>query len=348
MRRAHRSSRPCGPIERRWPSGTPSRSPRTATRPGQLRTWTRSSRRVSPPGSVRRPVALECGQPAQAVEWARAAHRAEPLREVAALVLVRALAAAGDPAAALSTLTSYRRLTGRRARGGPLTGGRRAPAELLRSEVARRRRTEPSSFEELAFVGREAELASIRRRLRPETRTRRSPSPARRARASPGCWPRSHAPARPSPSGRSGPTGTSPGRWDDPCSASSRRPTSRPWTPCPISCGPPWPRCCPIWLRVPPRWTRRAGRRSSWRLAVRLTAALDRPAAGGRRPAVGGPDAACGSSRRCMAACPACACCSPTDRTRCRRTARWPSSSDGRRRPVGRPRTADARRPSLG
>ena len=222
-------SRPCGPIERRWPSGTRSRWPRTATRPGQPRTWRRSSRHVSPPGSGRRPWPWRAANPLQAVEWARAAHRAEPLREVAALALVQALAAAGDPAAALSTLASYRRRLADELGVDASPAAEELQLRLLRSEVAPTPASpEPSSFVELPFVGREAELTTVRRRLRPETgNDGRSPSPARRARASPGCWPRSHAPARPSPSRRSGPTGTSPGRWDGRCSARSRRPTSR-------------------------------------------------------------------------------------------------------------------------
>ena len=185
-------------------------------------------------------LALECGQPALAVEWARAAHRAEPLREVAALALVRALAAAGDPAAALATLASYRRRLAEELGVDPSPAAAELQQQLLRSEAAPSGSAspEPSGFDELAFVGRDAELACIRRRLRAGERARRwSPSPAGRARVSPGCWPRSPVPARPSPSGRSGPTGRSPGHWDALCSASSRRPTSRQWTPCPTSCG---------------------------------------------------------------------------------------------------------------
>jgi DNA-binding SARP family transcriptional activator/tetratricopeptide (TPR) repeat protein len=117
-------------------------------------------------------VALESGQPALAVEWARAAQRAEPLREVAALALARALAAAGDPAAALTSLTSYRRRLSDELGVDPSPAAEDLQQQLLCSEVAPTPAApEPSGFDGLAFVGREAELASIRRRLRSQTGT---------------------------------------------------------------------------------------------------------------------------------------------------------------------------------
>jgi len=117
-------------------------------------------------------LALECGQRAQAVEWARAAHRAEPLREVAALALVRALAAAGDPAAALTILTAYRRRLAEELGVDPSPAAADLEQQLLHSEVAPTPASpELSSFVELPFVGREAELTNIRRRLRPEAGT---------------------------------------------------------------------------------------------------------------------------------------------------------------------------------
>jgi DNA-binding SARP family transcriptional activator len=54
-------------------------------------------------------LAAESGAPALAVEYATAAATAEPLRETAALALVRALATAGDRAAALACFDRYRR-----------------------------------------------------------------------------------------------------------------------------------------------------------------------------------------------------------------------------------------------
>lgn len=54
-------------------------------------------------------LAIEFGDPAVAVELAATAAQSEPLRERAALTLVKALAAAGDPAAALEQYDAYRR-----------------------------------------------------------------------------------------------------------------------------------------------------------------------------------------------------------------------------------------------
>ncbi|HEX4433045.1 MAG TPA: BTAD domain-containing putative transcriptional regulator, partial [Frankiaceae bacterium] len=54
-------------------------------------------------------IAMVCAQSALAVEYASAAVAAEPLREIAALTLVRALAANGDQAAALAHYERYRR-----------------------------------------------------------------------------------------------------------------------------------------------------------------------------------------------------------------------------------------------
>jgi DNA-binding SARP family transcriptional activator len=54
-------------------------------------------------------LAVDLGEPALAVRYATAAATAEPLRESAALALVRALAASGDRAAALAHFDRYRR-----------------------------------------------------------------------------------------------------------------------------------------------------------------------------------------------------------------------------------------------
>ena len=54
-------------------------------------------------------LAVEHGEAELGVSYARAAAGAEPLREAAAIVLIRALAAAGDRAAALAELDDYRR-----------------------------------------------------------------------------------------------------------------------------------------------------------------------------------------------------------------------------------------------
>ena len=68
-------------------------------------------------------LALESGQPAPAVEWARAAHRAEPLREVAALVLAQWGGGGGRSGRRVVDLDVLPSTAGRRARCGRLTGG---------------------------------------------------------------------------------------------------------------------------------------------------------------------------------------------------------------------------------
>ena len=53
-------------------------------------------------------VALDCGEPARAVDFAARAAAAEPLREAAVLPLLRALVATGDPAGALERYGEFR------------------------------------------------------------------------------------------------------------------------------------------------------------------------------------------------------------------------------------------------
>lgn len=120
-------------------------------------------------------LALVTGQPALAVEWARAAYRAEPLREVAAVTLARALAAVGDPAAALSAITAYRRQLADELGVDPSPAAAELQLQLLRSGVAPAAAAPPpvaaSGFEELTFVGRDRELATIHRLLERRTTT---------------------------------------------------------------------------------------------------------------------------------------------------------------------------------
>ncbi len=111
--------------------------------------------------------ALAVEDPGQAVALAEEAVTREPLREAAHLLLVRALAACGDTAAALAAFVRFRQrlagelgldpspealeLEGRILRGEPLgSGGRRSPVVALRP-----------AFDELAFVGRDEELEVV-------------------------------------------------------------------------------------------------------------------------------------------------------------------------------------------
>jgi len=110
-------------------------------------------------------LALEAGRRSLAVQWATAAFRAEPLREVAALTLVRALAAAGDRAAALARYDDYRRLLADELGLDPSFEAAELQAQLLRWEPAAARvdTAAPSqtTFEPLRFVGRGTELDTI-------------------------------------------------------------------------------------------------------------------------------------------------------------------------------------------
>jgi len=125
---------------------------------------------------------------------AAAAHAADavaddPLAESAVLALAEALAAAGDPAAALAALAALRErladelgvdpspaaerlylalLRGevaqrrRPAAVDPSPAAERLHLALLRGEVAQRRRLPATAFGDLAFVGRDAELDRVR------------------------------------------------------------------------------------------------------------------------------------------------------------------------------------------
>ncbi len=113
-------------------------------------------------------LALDAGDLDAAVELASSAVEAEPLREVAVLLLVRALAAAGDGGAALTAYDDFRRALADELGVDPspeavaLYEGllRRLPA---RDESSQRRRG--SGVGELAFVGREQELELMRSAL---------------------------------------------------------------------------------------------------------------------------------------------------------------------------------------
>jgi hypothetical protein len=120
---------------------------------------------------------LALRDPAEAVALAGRAVAAEPLREAAHLLLVRAHAAAGDQAAALDAFATLRNtlaeelgldpspeavdLHTRVLRGEPVGPGRRPPSGRAR----------PAAADNLVFVGREAQLSAVSAALK------RSPGP---------------------------------------------------------------------------------------------------------------------------------------------------------------------------
>jgi DNA-binding SARP family transcriptional activator/tetratricopeptide (TPR) repeat protein len=110
-------------------------------------------------------LAVDEGEAEAAVEFSSVAADAEPLREVAVLALVRALAAAGDRAGALARYDAYRHALADELGIDPSTQAQALHQELLHGTAA----TQPvrpglhaaSTVTELAFVGRERELAAI-------------------------------------------------------------------------------------------------------------------------------------------------------------------------------------------
>jgi DNA-binding SARP family transcriptional activator len=118
--------------------------------------------------------ALGLGDPEQAVAMAEPAVAREPLREAANLLLVRALAASGDTAAALAAFDAFRRRLAEELGLDPSPEALELQARILRGEVAtssprppsligQRRLTIPPrpAFEELPFIGRDKELQAI-------------------------------------------------------------------------------------------------------------------------------------------------------------------------------------------
>lgn len=109
-------------------------------------------------------LALDAGEAGKAVEWASTAAACEPLREVAVLLAVRALAAAGDPAAALGRYDQFRRALADELGVDPSPAARQIYQGLLAggstpTTMSRPRREE--GFDRLPFVGREAELTIL-------------------------------------------------------------------------------------------------------------------------------------------------------------------------------------------
>ncbi len=114
---------------------------------------------------------LRSGRADEAAAVARAAVVDEPLREGLVGVLVRALALAGRQVEALHAYESYRRALAGDTGLEPSAALRRLQVEVLRGEVAdpqpvrRARRTRSMRQATQAAMGRDAELAELRRRI---------------------------------------------------------------------------------------------------------------------------------------------------------------------------------------
>ncbi|SHK50259.1 DNA-binding transcriptional activator of the SARP family [Pseudonocardia thermophila] len=114
--------------------------------------------------------ALALGDPRRSLALAAEAAAAEPLRESAVIAVARALAATGDPAAALARLAGLRAALAEELGVDPSPEVERLQLALLRNEVPTSSRVaapallpdRPPVFGELAFVGRTEELAAVR------------------------------------------------------------------------------------------------------------------------------------------------------------------------------------------
>jgi len=114
--------------------------------------------------------ALAAGDPTRAVALAEHAAARAPLREPASLLLARSLAAAGDQAAALETLAAFRRRFAGELGLDPSAAAADLEARILRGEALPRPEPvphppqttpTPARPDELAFVGRDDELAAL-------------------------------------------------------------------------------------------------------------------------------------------------------------------------------------------
>lgn len=109
-------------------------------------------------------LAIDVGEGDVAVELASTAVAIEPLRERSALTLCRALAAAGDPVAALEQYDAYRRALADELGLDPSGEAAALHALLLRGEVRTGTATRPEwsgAVDELVYVGRQRELAEV-------------------------------------------------------------------------------------------------------------------------------------------------------------------------------------------
>jgi tetratricopeptide (TPR) repeat protein len=98
------------------------------------------------------------------VDYAARAADAEPLREVAVLLVVRALAASGDPAGALGRYEQFRRALADELGVDPSLAARELHQQLLRGGRPGQptdRSPVEARFDTVPFVGREAQLAAL-------------------------------------------------------------------------------------------------------------------------------------------------------------------------------------------
>lgn len=141
----------------------------------EFRTRLRHARQVSLERCAQ--LAIDAGDVALAVEMASIAATSEPLREVAVLTLIRALAAAGDPVAALARFDTYRRTLADELGLDPSQEAAEFQHQLLQGKGASRvsgPRAAPlearlAPFDSLTFVGRTTELAALIAAANPET-----------------------------------------------------------------------------------------------------------------------------------------------------------------------------------
>lgn len=112
--------------------------------------------------------ALETGSPLVALPLAEQAVSADPLRESANLLRVRALAAAGDPAGAAQAFSAFRRTLAEDTGLEPSPAARDLHQRLLRGELTsppagyRPRPAHPDvAVDDVPFVGRDRELATV-------------------------------------------------------------------------------------------------------------------------------------------------------------------------------------------
>lgn len=110
-------------------------------------------------------IALTSEEAARAVEFAGLAAAAEPLREVAVVTLVRALAAAGDRAGAITRYEQFRRALADELGVDPSRQAQEVQAQLLRGEAplvhGSSVRPARPAFHRTPFVGRSAQVRAL-------------------------------------------------------------------------------------------------------------------------------------------------------------------------------------------